>query len=151
MSPDIVDVQTRSLMMAGIRGQDTRPEMVVRRGLHARGYRYRLHSRGLPGKPDLSFPSRKAVIFVNGCFWHGHGCRFFKWPSTRPEWWRAKIESTRARDESVNRQLADLGWRRLRVWECALKGPQRHEYQVILDEVATWLDGTDSDSEIVGV
>ena len=150
MTADVVDAATRSRMMSGIRGRDTKPEMVIRRGLHARGYRYRLHSRRLPGKPDLVFPSRKAVIFVHGCFWHGHGCRLFKWPSTRAEWWRNKIEGNRSRDVSVREQIADLGWRQLRVWECALKGPERREPSAVLDEVAAWLDGRDADRETGG-
>ena len=134
--------------MSGIRGRDTKPEMIIRRGLHARGYRYRLHSRRLPGKPDLVFRSRKAVIFVHGCFWHGHGCRLFKWPSTRAEWWREKIEANRDRDDSVRRQIADLGWRQLRVWECALKGPGRLEPEAVLNRAATWLDGDDPDLDL---
>ena len=150
MSPDVVDPATRSLIMSRIRGRDTRPEMAIRRGLHARGYRYRLHYRRLPGKPDLAFPSRHAVIFVHGCFWHGHGCRLFTWPTTRAAWWRGKIESNRARDQAVRQQIADLGWRQLRVWECSLKGPQRRSPDSVLDEVATWLDGSDADSETVG-
>lgn len=134
-------------MMSGIRGRDTKPEMLIRRGLHARGFRYILHSRRLPGRPDLVFPSRKAVIFVHGCFWHGHGCRLFKWPTTRAEWWREKIEANRARDQSVREQIADLGWRQLRVWECALKGAQRRDPDTLLDEVAGWLEGDEVDCE----
>ena len=96
------------------------------------------------------FPSRKAVIFVHGCFWHGHGCHLFKWPSTRAEWWREKIEANRTRDHSVRSKIADMGWRQLRVWECALKGPQRLDPDVMLDEVAAWLDGGESDHETRG-
>ena len=147
---DIVDSATRSRMMSGIRSRDTRPEMVIRRGLHARGYRYRLHSRRLPGKPDLVFKSRKAVIFVHGCFWHGHPCHLFKWPATRAAWWRAKIEGNRARDASVRDQIADMGWRQLRVWECALKGVNRRSPDVVIEEVAAWLEGDEADSDIRG-
>lgn len=150
MAPDVVDAPTRSRMMSGIRGRDTKPEMVIRKGLHARGYRYRLHSRSLPGRPDLVFPSRRAAIFVNGCFWHGHDCPLFKWPSTRAEWWRAKIEGNRARDAEVQAQLAEMGWRQLRVWECALKGRQRREPIEILDLVADWLDGDEHEGEVGG-
>jgi len=137
-------------MMSGIRGRDTKPEMVIRRGLHARGYRYRLHARALPGKPDLVFPSRKAAIFVHGCFWHGHDCPLFKWPSTRAEWWRAKIEGNRARDAEVRTQLAEMGWRQLRVWECSLKGRQRRDPDELLGWVAGWLDGDELDAETGG-
>ena len=150
MTADVVDVATRSRMMSGIRGRDTKPEMVIRRGLHARGYRYRLHSRRLPGRPDLVFPSRKAVVFVHGCFWHGHGCPLFKWPSTRAEWWREKIEANRARDTTVREQIAGMGWRQLRVWECALKGAQRRDPEAVLDEVAVWLEGHEADRETQG-
>ncbi len=150
MTADVVDAATRSRMMSGIRGRDTKPEMVIRRGLHARGYRYRLHSRRLPGRPDLVFPSRKAVIFVHGCFWHGHGCPLFKWPATRAEWWREKIEANRARDASVRGQIARMGWRQLRVWECALKGKQRRDPDLVLDEVAAWLDGNAVEHETRG-
>ena len=136
--------------MSGIRGRDTKPEMVIRKGLHARGYRYRLHSRALPGKPDLVFPSRKAAIFVHGCFWHGHDCPLFKWPSTRADWWRAKIEGNRDRDQFVRAELAGMGWRQLRVWECALKGRQRRDPDELLDLVAAWLEGCDPDAETGG-
>ena len=147
---DIVDSATRSRMMSAIRSRDTRPEMIIRRGLHALGYRYRLHSRRLPGKPDLVFKSRKAVIFVHGCFWHGHPCHLFKWPATRAAWWRAKIEGNRARDALVREQMADMGWRQLRVWECALKGVNRRSPDVVVEEVAAWLEGDGVDSDIGG-
>ena len=94
------------------------------------------------------FASRKAVIFVHGCFWHGHGCRLFKWPSTRADWWREKIEANQKRDESVRQQIAHLGWRQLRVWECALKGPGRREPRAVLDEAATWLDGNEPELDL---
>ncbi len=148
--PDVVDAPTRSRMMSGIRGRDTKPEMLIRKGLHARGYRYRLHARTLPGRPDLAFPSRKAAIFIHGCFWHGHDCPLFKWPSTRAEWWRAKIEGNHARDRAVRAELADMGWRQLRVWECALKGRQRRDPDDLLDLVVDWLDGSDPDRETGG-
>ena len=148
--PDVVDAPTRSRMMSGIRGRDTKPELLIRKGLHARGYRYRLHPRTLPGKPDLAFPSRKAAIFIHGCFWHGHDCPLFKWPSTRAEWWRAKIEGNRARDRAVRAEIAGMGWRQLRVWECALKGRQRRDPDALLDLVADWLDGCDPDCETGG-
>lgn len=133
--------------MSGIRGRDTKPEMVIRKGLHARGYRYRLHSRSLPGKPDLVFPSRRAAIFVHGCFWHGHDCPLFKWPSTRAGWWREKIEGNRARDQAVRQQLAAMGWRQLRIWECALKGRQRRPVGELLDSVGDWLEGVEPDQD----
>ena len=88
---DVVDRKTRSRMMSGIRGKNTRPELLIRKGLHARGFRFRLHDKRLPGKPDLVLPKYSAVIFVHGCFWHGHDCHLFKWPQSRREFWRKKI------------------------------------------------------------
>lgn len=148
---DVVSPSTRSRMMSGIRARDTKPEMLIRRGLHSRGYRYHLHYGKLPGKPDLVFPSRRAVIFVHGCFWHGHCCTLFKWPSTRAEWWRAKIQATRERDDAVRERLAELGWRQFRVWECAVKGKGRLDTSVVLDRASAWLDGASRDADVRGL
>lgn len=109
-------------MMAGIGPTDTKPEMLLRRGLHALGWRYRLHDPRLPGKPDLVFAGRKAVILVNGCFWHGHDCHLFRWPQTRPEFWQAKISANVERDARTLARLANAGWRVAEVWECTLRG-----------------------------
>ena len=136
---DVVNAATRSRMMAGIRGKDTRPEMIIRRGLHARGFRYRLHDRRLPGSPDLVFPGRRAVIFIHGCFWHGHGCNLFRLPATRTEFWEAKIEGNRARDGSAEAALLADGWRVLSIWECALKGRERLTVDEVLDQAVYWL------------
>ena len=122
MPPDVVDAATRSRMMAAIKGRDTKPEMIVRRGLHRRGFRFRLHDRALPGRPDLIFPRHRAVIFVHGCFWHGHDCPFFRWPKSRPEFWRAKIGANIERDRAVRTALRAADWRVLTVWECAFLG-----------------------------
>ena len=94
--PDIVDSATRSRMMAGIRSTNTRPELAIRKALHAAGFRYRLHPRDVPGKPDMAFARYRAAVFVNGCFWHGHDCPLFRLPDTRREFWSAKIERNRA-------------------------------------------------------
>ena len=118
---DIVDKATRSRMMSGIRGKDTRPEVLVRKALHALGFRYRLHNKSLPGKPDLSFPKYKAVIFIHGCFWHGHSCRYIRVPKTRTDFWQDKINSNRLRDAQQLLQLQQAGWRVLIVWECATR------------------------------
>src|SRR5690606_25791969 len=115
--PDIFTPEVRSRMMAGIRSTDTKPELMLRKGLHALGWRYRLHARGLPGKPDLVFPARRAVIFANGCFWHGHDCHLFKWPRSREEFWRAKIAGNIVRDLRNRDQLVAAGWRVADVWE----------------------------------
>ena len=108
-------------MMSGIRGKDTKPEMIVRRALHRAGFRYRLHVKDLPGKPDIVLPKYKTVIFVHGCFWHMHDCKYFKWPKTRTEFWKEKIEGNAQRDKIALKQLKDNGWNVLTVWECELR------------------------------
>lgn len=123
---DIVDQQTRSRMMSGIRGRDTKPELALRRALHARGFRFRLHSTNVYGRPDLVLPKYRSVIFVHGCFWHRHdGCRYTTSPSTRPEFWQAKFEANVTRDDEVRRTLLEDGWRVATVWECALRKPDQ--------------------------
>jgi len=119
---DVVDAATRSRMMAGIRGGHTKPELVVRRGLHAEGLRYRLHDRALPGRPDIVLPRHRAAVFVHGCFWHRHAsCRFASSPATRPDFWRDKFAANVARDEKAAMLLAEADWRVAVVWECALR------------------------------
>ena len=119
---DVHTKETRSYNMSRIRGKDTKPEMVVRRFLFANGYRYRLHDPKLPGKPDIVLPKYKTVIFINGCFWHGHkGCSYFVLPKTRTEWWLQKIKGTMARDKAAEVALNVLGWRVIVIWECQLK------------------------------
>jgi len=137
--------------MSGIKGKDTKPELVIRKGLHARGFRFRLHDKKLPGKPDLVFPKYKAVIFVHGCFWHGHDCHLFKWPSSRPEFWRNKITRNRQKDSSVAEELHNLGWRILVIWECAIKGKTRMKLDKILSQVSGWLLGGTCDYQIRGL
>jgi DNA mismatch endonuclease (patch repair protein) len=134
---DIVDTATRSRMMSGIRGGNTKPERVVRTLLHAEGFRFRLHA-DLPGKPDLVFPRYKAALFVHGCFWHGHDCRLFRWPATRAEFWRTKIGHNRARDTEVLQALASAGWRVGVIWECAMRGADKDLVR-LTDEMARWL------------
>lgn len=135
---DVVDPATRSRMMSGIRGKNTKPELLIRKALHARGFRYRLHC-DLPGKPDICLPKHRAVIFVHGCFWHGHDCHLFKWPSTRPEFWRAKIERNRAVDAAAEAALGEGGWRVAVVWECALKGRARRPLDQVADKLDLWI------------
>lgn len=136
--------------MSGIHGKDTKPELLVRRGLHARGYRYRLHASDLPGRPDLVMPKYRAVIFVHGCFWHGHGCHMFKWPSTRPEFWRAKINGNIARDKKHRTACCEQGWRVLTIWECALRGRESLGVDVVLNKIERWLNGSSPAGTIVG-
>ena len=117
--PDIVSPEVRSRMMSGIRNRDTKPEMVVRRSLHARGFRYRLHVRGLPGRPDIVLPRYHAVVLVHGCFWHRHpGCRFAYSPRSREEFWIAKLDGNATRDKRDEDRLVELGWAVFVVWEC---------------------------------
>lgn len=118
---DVVDAATRSRMMAGIKGKNTTPELFLRRALHTQGFRYRLGGCGLPGKPDLVFPGRRVVIFVHGCFWHCHDCKYFKWPGTNTQFWRDKLEGNAERDLRVKRELKKLGWKVLTVWECEIR------------------------------
>ncbi len=126
-------------MMAGIKGTDTQPELAVRRRLFAAGFRYRLHARGIPGRPDLVFPRYKAVVFVHGCFWHRHhGCRYATTPSTRPEFWATKFAANVERDKRKTNELLEIGWRVAIVWECSLRGGGDAEVAVAL---AGWLKG----------
>jgi DNA mismatch endonuclease (patch repair protein) len=137
-------------MMSGIRGSNTKPELVLRSGLHRRGLRYRLHDKKLPGKPDMVFPKFHAVIFVDGCFWHGHDCHLFRWPQSRTEFWKNKIKGNIARDVANNEKLRAQGWRVCHVWECALKGKNRLPAEKIIDRCAKWLSGSRAEMEIRG-
>jgi DNA mismatch endonuclease (patch repair protein) len=148
---DIVDKRTRSRMMSGIKGKNTKPELVIRKALFAKGFRYRLHDKRLQGKPDLVFPKYKAVIFVHGCFWHGHDCHLFKWPTSNTEFWRTKINRNKEVDTRNRSGLLDDGWRVLEVWECALKGSKKLEFEHLLNLITSWLQsGTTRFSVISG-
>ncbi len=117
--PDIVTPETRSRMMSGIRGRDTKPELAVRRYLHQLGFRYRLHVRELPGRPDVVLPRYRTVVFIHGCFWHRHpGCRYAYRPKSREEFWETKLTGNRQRDLRDEQRLCALGWRVLVMWEC---------------------------------
>lgn len=119
---DVHEPEVRSYNMSQIRGKDTKPEMMVRQFLFANGFRYRLHDKKLPGKPDLVLPKYKTLIQVHGCFWHAHeGCRYFIIPKTRTEWWTNKIYGNKVRDEENEKELKKLGWKIITIWECDLK------------------------------
>ncbi len=150
MAADTVTPDVRSRMMAGIRGSNTKPEMAIRSELHRLGFRFRIHRRSLPGKPDLVFPKYRAVIFVHGCFWHGHGCHLFKWPKTRSEFWRQKIHSNIERDDRHLSALTNAGWRVATIWECALKGRMRLSPGVVAERCAAWLVSRESTMELGG-
>lgn len=136
--------------MAGIRGKDTRPEMTIRRRLHALGYRYRLHPKDIPGKPDLALPRYRAAIFVNGCFWHGHSCHLFRLPGTRTDFWTAKIEANRKRDRVVVDALQASGWRQLVIWECAFRGRGSIGLDKVIAAAAEWIESDEKNAEIMG-
>ncbi|WP_311721305.1 very short patch repair endonuclease [Sphingomonas sp. BK345] len=147
---DVHTPERRSHNMSRIRSRDTKPELLLRRALHARGLRYRLHVRDLPGRPDLVFPGKRAVIFVNGCFWHGHDCPLFRVPATRSEFWIEKIRANVARDQSAGAALEELGWRQLVVWECALRGRARMKLEDLATRAAGFLRSQHRTDEIAG-
>lgn len=119
---DVRNKETRSYNMSRIKGKNTKPELLVRKFLFAHGFRYRLNVKTLPGKPDIVLPKYKTVIFINGCFWHGHkGCKYFVLPKTRTEWWLNKIKDTQKRDRNAEIELNVLGWKVITIWECELK------------------------------
>jgi DNA mismatch endonuclease, patch repair protein len=146
----MVDVHTprqRSFNMSRIKGKDTKPELLIRKGLYRRGFRYRLHVKGLPGKPDIVFTKYKAVVFINGCFWHYHDCYLFKMPATRQEWWQNKLEKTHQKDRGNINNLLMAGWRVLVVWECSFRKTKKIESKKIIEvveQIEEWLfSGTD--------
>ncbi len=119
---DVHSKTVRSYNMSRIKGKNTKPEMLVRKFLHANGFRYKLHDKKLPGKPDIVLPKYKTVIFVHGCFWHGHeGCKYYVVPKTRTDWWLNKINSNKANDSKAYAALKKEGWKIVQVWECELK------------------------------
>jgi DNA mismatch endonuclease (patch repair protein) len=144
---DIVTAVKRSEMMAGIRGKDTKPELIVRQGIHRLGFRFRIHVRDLPGKPDVVLPKWKAAVFIHGCFWHGHaGCSLYKLPATRPEFWQKKIQTNQANDLKAVTRLIELGWRVLIVWECALR--RNHDRGEAIVQIIDWVQSGPQYQEI---
>ena|SRR3569623_926246 len=138
---DVFTPQQRSAVMRAVKGADTKPEMIVRRLVHALGYRYRLHVRSLPGAPDLVFPRLKKTIFVHGCFWHRHHCEGGRsMPSSKVDYWHAKFSANRRRDQKHRRQLRALGWQVLVVWECQLRPKVRER---LAAKIASFLSDTD--------
>lgn len=134
-STDVFTVEKRSAVMRAVKGRDTKPEIRLRKALFARGFRYRLHVKSLPGAPDIVFPGRRAVIFVHGCFWHGHDCkRGSRTPKQNADYWREKIARNKARDARQVEELRSAGWRVLTVWECELK-----DFETALDQATAFL------------
>lgn len=128
---DRLSPEHRSWLMSRIGGKNTKPEVLVRSLLHRLGYRFSLHRRDLPGTPDIVLPARGAVVFVNGCFWHGHACKRSRMPKSRIDYWALKIDANRRRDVRKRRQLVSLGWKVVVVWECELKIPEKLERKLL--------------------
>lgn len=144
---DVVSPAKRSQMMSGISVKNSLPEMLVRKALFAMGYRYRLHRRDLPGTPDIVMPGRKIAIFVHGCFWHAHQeCKYSKTPSTRTEFWTAKLQGNVDRDRRAAEKLAEMNWRVLHVWECSTRDPAAAEG--VPDALRTWINSGAATGEI---
>ena len=137
---------SRSYNMSMIKGKDTKPEMLVRRFLFGNGFRYRVNLKGLPGKPDIVLRKYGVVIFINGCFWHGHSCPLFKWPSTRVEFWQNKIGGNIKRDQLNTEKLLEQGWRVLIWWECNTRN--REAFEVAVEKAVMWLRGSENFLEI---
>ena len=145
---DIVTPAVRSRMMSAVKGRNTKPELVVRKRLFARGLRYSLHSKSLPGKPDLVFRRYRAVVFIHGCFWHGHDCHLFKWPQSNSAFWRKKINRNRTVDARTVEELRAAGWRTMIVWECAVRGVSEKQLDRVADRVKRWIQGRRTSGEI---
>lgn len=137
---DIVPPHVRSRMMAGIKDKNTRPEKIIRKGLFALGFRYRIHEKKLPGKPDVVLPKHSAVIFIHGCFWHGHDCYLFRMPESNSAFWEKKINRNREVDEINIGKLFSLGWRILTIWECSLRGKGKKAPEKLITEIAGWIN-----------
>jgi DNA mismatch endonuclease (patch repair protein) len=139
---DVVSPEKRSSMMSGIRGKNTRPEVLVRKAIFAEGLRFRIHRKDLPGNPDIVLPGKKVLIFVHGCFWHQHKeCRYAKMPASNIEFWQKKLNLNSARDRKIQEELTRLGWRVLVVWECATR--DRSVLEVLGYVIRKWVDGNE--------
>ena len=125
--------------MAAVRARDTKPELMIRKALHGAGLRYRFNVRDLPGKPDIVLPRYRAVVFVHGCFWHRHECDLFRWPESRTEFWRDKLDANAARDVKAADALEEAGWRQAVIWECALKGRKKRDFQDTMQRLIAWI------------
>jgi len=136
--------------MSGIRGKNTKPELLIRKALHAAGYRFRIHRNDLSGKPDIVLPKYHAVIFVHGCFWHGHSCHLFRLPQSNTDFWTRKIAVNQCNDRLAKDKLVGEGWRVMTVWECATKGKSRLQVAGIVNLFAEWLLSSSSEHEIKG-
>lgn len=136
---DIVSKEVRSRMMSGIKGKNTKPELFIRRALFAVGFRYRLHDAKLAGRPDLVFPQYKTVLFINGCFWHGHQCSLFKIPTSNRDFWVNKISKNKENDLSNKEILINSGWKVVTIWECSIRGKQRLKLDELITTVSSFI------------
>ena len=141
---DIVNSKTRSRMMSGIGTANTKPEVTVRKLLFAQGFRYRLHRKDLPGKPDLVLPKYEVAVFVHGCFWHCHECHLFKWPKSNATFWRKKILGNRQRDARNVKELRALGWDVMTVWECAVRSRSEAQLESLGAKMGRWIEAESS-------
>jgi len=146
---DVVDPRTRSRMMAGIQGKNTKQEVLVRSALHRRGFRFHKNDPKLPGKPDIVLPRHSAIIECNGCFWHMHSCALFRLPATNTEFWQQKLSHNRERDNKNLGKLHDAGWRTLVLWECALKGKDQQNFELVMERICKWIQSDDLTIEIM--
>lgn len=149
-SKDVLTAEQRRLCMQRIRGKDTKPELLIRKGLFQIGFRYKVCDKSLAGKPDLVFPKYSSVIFIHGCFWHGHNCPMFKWPVKNAEFWKQKIGRNIINDRRNCRELRDEGWYILTIWECAIRGPDRQPVETVIFETASWLEQSTRNRTIQG-
>ncbi len=147
---DVVSSKKRSQMMAGIHARNTKPEIAIRRLLHKSGFRFRIHNDELPGKPDIVLKKYRAIIFVHGCFWHRHQCHLFKWPKTRAEFWKTKINRNVLNDKKAIRDLHIADWRICVVWECSVKGTKKKSSSHMEKLIKNWLDSNKNMVEISG-
>jgi len=137
LAVDIYSLQKRSDIMSKISGKDTKPEIIIRKLAHSLGYRFRLHKKNLPGKPDIVFPKYKKVIFVNGCFWHGHkNCNRSKLPATNKKFWEGKIDGNKKKDKSNHIKLKKIGWDYLIIWQCKIS---KKNYSKLCNQINTFL------------
>ncbi|MCX4187026.1 very short patch repair endonuclease [Methylophaga sp. OBS4] len=142
--------EVRKKNMRAVKSKNTKPEIIIRKALHGRGFRYKLHDKSLPGKPDLVFPKYRAVIEIYGCFWHGHNCKKFSWPNTNEEFWKEKISNNRSRDSKNIHRLMQSGWRVLIIWECSINDRNRLLKPDLINLISDWLVHGYSSSEING-
>lgn len=148
---DVLTPEQRRRNMSRIQGRNTSLEMLLRRGLHARGLRYRLHRKNLPGCPDIVFPKYRVCMFVHGCFWHGHDCKLFRMPTTNVEFWEKKIARNRERDRQAVESLLEMGWQVLVLWECAVRKVGRRNFDEVLDQCINFIRSENSNKSVFQV